>query len=184
MHTIRVTLSLESPVLRDKINDLLGNTGWAEVCSPRDLTAGVTVLDARAAVRVVPRSATVAVLDSPDGSLLESLVHAGVSGLVLADDPVEDFARAVRDVHRFGGWISPRLTGLVFGMLPVLRPAGPALTAREREALRLLADGRENAEIAAAMFITVSAVKYHVSNLLRKFDCKDRTQLVAQVWCR
>ena len=47
--------------------------------------------------------------------------------------------------------------------------------------LRLVAEGRENAEIAAAMFITVSAVKYHVSNLLRKFGCRDRTQLVSRL---
>ncbi|SDJ02365.1 regulatory protein, luxR family [Lentzea albidocapillata subsp. violacea] len=166
MRTIRVALSLRSALLVDKITTRLSALEWAVVATPAD----VAVVDAGAATG----PGTVAVL--PSVGPVEELVRAGVTGLVLADDPVDDIVRAVHDVHRFGGWVSPRLVSC---LLPGLPPV--ALTVREREALRLLADGRENAEIAAAMFITVSAVKYHVSNLLRKFGCRDRTQLVSRL---
>ncbi|MFI6096542.1 LuxR C-terminal-related transcriptional regulator [Lentzea sp. NPDC051213] len=166
MRTIHVALSLCSALLTNKISVRLGFEPWAAIGGPAD----VTVVDARDAVG--PR--TVAVLSSPGA--VAGLVRSGVTGLVLADDPVDDIVRAVHDVHRFGGWVSPRL---VSALLPGPPPA--SLTGRERETLRLLADGHENAEIAAAMFITVGAVKYHVSNLLRKFGCRDRTQLVSRL---
>ncbi|HUQ61989.1 response regulator transcription factor [Lentzea sp.] len=166
MRQIHVVLSLRSTLLTEKVATRLTAVPWARPGAPAD----VSVVDETGAAG--PR--TVAVLSSPDA--VEGLVRIGVTGLVLADDPVEDVVRAIHDVHRFGGWISPRL---VPSLLPGPPPA--SLTSRERETLRMLAEGWENAEIAAAMFITVSAVKYHVSNLLRKFGCRDRTQLVSRL---
>lgn len=166
VRTIHVSLSLRSTLLADRISSRLTTVPWAGAGTPAD----VIVTDASRAAG--PR--TVAVLPSFDA--VEALVRLGVTGLVLADDPPDDIVRAVHDVHRFGGWVSPRL---VSSLLPGPPPA--SLTVRERETLRLVAEGRENAEIAAAMFITVSAVKYHVSNLLRKFGCRDRTQLVSRL---
>lgn len=166
MRKIHVALSLRSALLADQISSRLAALSWAAPGTPAD----VTVTDAADAVG--PR--TVAVL--PFVHAVDDLVRAGVTGLVLADDPLDDVVRAIHDVHRFGGWVSPRL---VSSLLPPPPPA--SLTGRERETLRLVAEGRENAEIAAAMFITVSAVKYHVSNLLRKFGCRDRTQLVSRL---
>ncbi|MGW6929069.1 helix-turn-helix transcriptional regulator [Lentzea sp. NPDC054927] len=166
MRKIHVALSLHSALLADKISSRLAALPWAAPGTPAD----VTVADASTASG--PR--TVAVL--PFAGAVDGLVRAGVTGLVLADDPLDDIVRAIHDVHRFGGWVSPRL---VSSLLPTPPPA--SLTDREREALRLVAEGWENAEIATAMFITVSAVKYHVSNLLRKFGCRDRTQLVSRL---
>ncbi|WP_052685537.1 helix-turn-helix transcriptional regulator [Lentzea aerocolonigenes] len=171
MRTIHVALSLHSALLANKITSRLAAVPWAAPGAPAD----VTVTDAADAIVTAARGPrTVAVLRSPDA--VEGLVQAGVTGLVLADDPLDDIVRAIHDVHAFGGWVSPRL---VSSLLPPPPPA--SLTLRERETLRLLAEGSENAEIAAAMFITVSAVKFHVSNLLRKFGCRDRTQLVSRL---
>ncbi|GHH29051.1 helix-turn-helix transcriptional regulator [Lentzea cavernae] len=166
MRTIHVSLSLRSALLAEKISSRLAAAPWAVPGAPAD----VLVTDSGAAAG----PGTVAVLSSFEA--VDGLVRLGVTGLVLADDPPDDIVRAVHDVHRYGGWVSPRL---VSSLLPDPPPA--SLTVRERETLRLVAEGRENAEIAAAMFITVSAVKYHVSNLLRKFGCRDRTQLVSRL---
>jgi DNA-binding CsgD family transcriptional regulator len=61
-----------------------------------------------------------------------------------------------------------------------LDPAKAAgLTAREREVLALVAEGRSNRQIAEALFISRSTVKYHVASLLNKLDADTRAQLVA-----
>ena len=51
------------------------------------------------------------------------------------------------------------------------------LSAREREVLRMVIDNRSNGEIAEALFITESTVKYHVRNVLQKAGCKNRGEL-------
>jgi DNA-binding CsgD family transcriptional regulator len=60
-------------------------------------------------------------------------------------------------------------------------PAGPlsALTSREREVLRLVAEGRNNREIAAVLFISPKTASVHVSNILAKLDVSSRTQAAA-----
>jgi DNA-binding NarL/FixJ family response regulator len=183
---IRVANAIRGPGVRDRLDRLVAGLSWAELCA-----VGVAALDlifadaGNTMPKPAGRSAVVAVLGRPDGDLLDAAIRFGARGLILADDPMEDFRRAIHDVVRRGGWISPRLTSQLLARLPIGVPAEPAwltlLTVRERQALRLLAEGRENAEIAATLYISVSAVKYHVSNILRKLDCRDRTQLVVHL---
>ena len=51
------------------------------------------------------------------------------------------------------------------------------LSSREREVVRMVLDGHPNGEIAEALFITESTVKYHVRNVLQKVGCKNRAEL-------
>jgi DNA-binding NarL/FixJ family response regulator len=68
-----------------------------------------------------------------------------------------------------------------FGASGRAAPAGPlaALTSREREVLRLVADGRNNREIAATLFISPKTASVHVSNILAKLEVSSRTQAAA-----
>ncbi len=59
---------------------------------------------------------------------------------------------------------------------------GPALTARERDVLLLISDGRSNAEIAKALFLSEATVKSHLRSILTKLGLKSRTEIVAHAW--
>lgn len=172
--SIRVANATRDIRVRVKIDLMIGDLPGARPC-PRGEILFVDAGD------VVPAGkCAVVVFARPEGDLLDAAIRVGARGLIMADDPVEDFRRAVRDVAGGGGWISPRLSRPLLARVPRGVTTLPeSLTARELQTLKLLVKGRENAEIAATMFVSVSGVKYHVSNILRKFGCRDRTQLVA-----
>lgn len=59
---------------------------------------------------------------------------------------------------------------------------GPALTARERDVLLLISDGKSNAEIARALFLSEATVKSHLRSILSKLGLKSRTEIAAYAW--
>ncbi len=59
---------------------------------------------------------------------------------------------------------------------------GPKLTARERDVLLLVSDGKSNADIAAALFLSEATVKSHLRSILTKLGLKSRTEIVAHAW--
>ncbi len=110
-------------------------------------------------------------------------LRAGASGFVLKDDPAEQLIAAVRTVAAGEALLSPAITKRVierFVSLP--RPAPPKewgeLTAREREILRLVAQGLSNAEIAGELYISGTTVKTHITHILQKLGLRDRVQAV------
>lgn len=120
----------------------------------------------------------------PDEYIYRAL-KAGASGFVLKDIPPEELVAAVRTVAAGGAMLSPditrRLIGRFAGQLGAATEFAERLdrlTAREREVLRSLADGKSNVEIAEALFIGASTVKTHVSSLLSKLGLRDRAQAV------
>jgi DNA-binding CsgD family transcriptional regulator len=62
------------------------------------------------------------------------------------------------------------------------REEAPALTARERDVLLLVSDGKSNAEIATALFLSEATVKSHLRSILTKLGLKSRTEIVAHAW--
>jgi DNA-binding NarL/FixJ family response regulator len=110
-------------------------------------------------------------------------LSAGASGFVLKDDPPEQLIAAIRTVAAGDALLSPAVTKRVierFTRIP--RPEPPKaideLTAREREILRLIADGLSNAEIGKELYIGETTVKTHVTHILQKLDLRDRVQAV------
>jgi DNA-binding NarL/FixJ family response regulator len=120
----------------------------------------------------------------PDEYVYRAL-KAGASGFVLKDIPPEALVTAVRTVAAGGAMLDPaitrRLIGRFAGQLSTERDLAERLerlTARERQVLQSLADGRSNVEIADALFIGPATVKSHVSSLLSKLGLRDRAQAV------
>jgi DNA-binding NarL/FixJ family response regulator len=118
-----------------------------------------------------------------DEYVLDAL-RAGASGFLLKDVSAGELGVAVRVVAGGDALLSPRVTRRLlerFEHMPGVAKPPPGwseLTEREREVFELVADGRSNGEIGAALFLSEATVKTHVGRLLRKLDARDRVQLV------
>jgi DNA-binding NarL/FixJ family response regulator len=112
-------------------------------------------------------------------------LRAGASGFLLKDTRPRELLHAIEVVAAGDALIAPRITRRLIAEFAARRdPTQPStaladLTDREREILRLVAQGLSNAEIAGRLVISPLTVKTHVSNVLRKLDCRDRAALVA-----
>jgi DNA-binding NarL/FixJ family response regulator len=109
--------------------------------------------------------------------LLRESLDAGVRGFVLKEAPLADLARAMRIVAAGGTYIDPALASVLAGA-EVDRL--PALTKREREILRLLADGMRNEQVGQQLSISPLTVRTHVKNAMSKLEADTRTEAVAR----
>ena len=116
-------------------------------------------------------------------------LRAGASGFLLKDAPPAELVNGIRTVARGEALLAPAVTRHLIGHYAEhLRPAESArparedvvraLTPRELEVLRQLAEGLSNAEIAAELYITPETVKTYVSRILAKLALRDRVQAV------
>jgi DNA-binding NarL/FixJ family response regulator len=117
-----------------------------------------------------------------DQYIYEAL-KAGASGFVLKDDPPEQLIAAIHTVAAGDALLSPAVTKRVIKQFthihrPTPLPELDELTAREREILRLIAEGLSNAEIGERLYISETTVKTHVTHVFRKLNLRDRVQAV------
>lgn len=113
-------------------------------------------------------------------------VQAGASSYLLKDVSPDELVGAIRAVHRGQASLHPDIARKLMDAIrikpqsdakrEVATPA-MALTERERDVVRLVAQGRSNQEIAQILVISDKTVKTHVSNILSKLNLEDRTQL-------
>ena len=109
---------------------------------------------------------------------------AGASGFLLKRSRPQQIVDAVRVVARGDSLLFPaavRRLAAAYGPARERLP-GVRLTERQGEALRLMADGRSNAEIAADLVLGLETVKTHVGNVLTKLGVRDRTQAVVAAY--
>jgi DNA-binding NarL/FixJ family response regulator len=110
---------------------------------------------------------------------------AGASGFLLKDAGAERLFDAVRVVAAGDALLAPAVTRRLIAEFARTRPRLPrrpeqleALTPRETDVLRLIAQGLSNMEIAARLVLSDETVKTHVSHVLGKLGLRDRTQAV------
>ncbi|GAA1680074.1 response regulator transcription factor [Glycomyces endophyticus] len=140
--------------------------------------AGATVTD--------PVKVLVVTTFNLDEYVYEAL-RAGASGFLLKDAPPVQLLQGIRTVATGAALLDPEVTRALVGryaarIRPTEAPAGPPLTPRELEVLRLIADGRSNGEIAAALVISPETVKTFVSRILAKLGLRDRVQAVVYAY--
>lgn len=133
---------------------------------------------ARRARRSTPGTAILLYTGYGDRALLTEALDAGVRGFVLKEAPMDDLLRAVHAVAGGGAYVDPVLAGTLAASSA--GAALPQLTHRERDVLRLLADGLSNEEIGKRLFISAETVRTHVRKAMDKLDADTRTQAVAR----
>jgi DNA-binding NarL/FixJ family response regulator len=111
-------------------------------------------------------------------------MKTGASGFLLKTVPARELAAAVRGIASGNILVSPEITRRLIREF-VARPRqleasrlAPPLTNREREVLRLIAQGFSNGEIAESLSLTEATIKTHVNRILAKLGVRDRVQAV------
>jgi DNA-binding NarL/FixJ family response regulator len=133
---------------------------------------------AKRAQRSAPDTAILLYTGYGDRALLTDALDAGIRGFVLKEAPMDDLLRAVQTVARGGTYVDPVLAGTLAATS--VGKELPELTPRERDVLRLLADGLANEEIGKRLFISAETVRTHVRKAMEKLDADTRTQAVAR----
>jgi DNA-binding NarL/FixJ family response regulator len=126
--------------------------------------------------RTTPETAVILYTAYGDRALLSEALDAGVRGFVLKEAPLQDLTRAVDMVSGGAVYVDPVLAGV---LASAESERLPQLTKREREVLRLLADGLSNEEIGKRLFLSPETVRTHVLKAMRSLEADTRTQAVA-----
>lgn len=174
--------------------DVVGEaaTGREAIDRARVLRPDVVLLDVRmpvmdgvsAAAHLAGDAAVLMLTYSDEPGTVTGAIRAGASGyLVHGEFDPGALAEAIRTVHRGGSVVSDDAAATVFAALRA-SPTGPAddqhgLTARERDIIELIVQGRSNQEIADELVIAHKTVKNHISRIYDKLGAGSRTEAVA-----
>ena len=145
------------------------------------LSAGIEYEGLRLVTEIAARHPDVATLVLTtflDDDLVVRAVKAGARGYVVKDVDTTELVRAIQAVSGGGSAFDPRSAAIVLRTVSGDGDSPEALTDREREVLRLLADGLSNKRIGQTLFISESTVKFHIRNIIRKLSVSKRTDAV------
>lgn len=204
---IRVVVADDDPVVRAGLRVLLeagtdlevvgeAADGAQAVAVSRSAQPDVVLMDVRmphidgiaataTLMRLDPGPRVLMLTTFEEDALVARALAAGASGYLLKRSPADLIVRAVRTVASGDVLVlSPQARSLVSRLPadPDLAARLERLTPREAEVLRLVAAGRSNSEIAAALVVSVETVKTHVGTVLTKLDARDRTNAAVLAW--
>ncbi len=168
-------------------------TGQEAIQMAEDLQPDVILMDLQMpaiggleAIRIIngqsPNIHILVVTLFEDDDSVFSALRAGARGYLLKDADEDEMVRAIRSVANNEAIFSPAIANRVlsyFASSPMLpRALFPGLTDREREILKLLAQGDSNAQIAGKLFLSQKTVSNYVSNIFSKLQVADRAQAI------
>lgn len=206
MAKIRILLADDHTLLRQGMRRLLeaeedleivgeAGEGLETIHKAEQLCPDVVVLDyampgltgPQAAVRIKqmePKTKVIVLTMHDDEEYVEEALGAGASGYMLKDAASHELIAAIRAVYRGDTYLSPGVSKkIVTGYLQRTKRPEPKtpyaqLTVREREILRLLAEGHSAKEVSRLLNIQPKTVDAHRSNLMKKLGLHSRTDLI------
>jgi DNA-binding NarL/FixJ family response regulator len=122
-----------------------------------------------------PQTAVIIFTAYSERALLARGLESGARGYVLKEAAHDTLLRAIEKVAAGESYVDPALMPSVLAA----KDREELLTVREREILKLLADGMSNSDVAAKLFISQETVKSHVRHILTKLEADTRTHAVA-----
>ena len=160
----------------------------------RELAPDVVVMDlnmpgmngieaTREITRLAPLTRVlVLTISDQDGDVMDAIL-AGACGYLMKDSSIQDLMQGIRAASVGESLISPHIASKVLQRIRAASVdagggvvARPELSDRETEVLRLIANGKDNAEIARELHISPKTVKNHISNILMKLQIENRIQ--------
>ncbi len=206
MQKIRVLIVDDHAILRDGISALLALAADMDVIGEaengrealdrvRQLAPDVVLMDiampsmdgleaTRRIHKEFPQMKILTLTQYDDREHLLSLLEAGAEGFISKTAASSELASAIRSVYRGDSFLSPSVAKLLLKHYRQGAMAGKGqdpydqLTDREREVLKLLAEGNTSQQIAETLVISPKTVEGHRTNLMAKLDIHNRTDLV------
>jgi DNA-binding NarL/FixJ family response regulator len=200
--TIRILVADDHPVVRDGLVAMLSTqpdfevvgeaaSGTETIEKARQLLPDVILLDLEmpgmdgvAALRewseTCPNVRAIVFTAFDSDERIVGAVQAGAKGYLLKGAPRNEIFNAIRIVSQGGSLLQPVVASRLLQRIakPPDQHDGEALTEREMDVLHLLAQGKTNKEIAAALVISERTVKFHISSILGKLGAGNRTEAV------
>lgn len=134
---------------------------------------------ARQIRRQLPRVKLVFLTMYEDADLVAEAFRAGASGYLLKSSAVPELATAIREVMQGRSYVTPLVTGgLVGSLLGVGQHATTDLTDRQREVLRLLAEGRSMKEVGTVLNLAPRTVAFHKYRMMHQLNVKSTAELI------
>jgi two-component system response regulator NreC len=206
MTKIRVLLTDDHAMVRDGICALLALTGDIEAVGiatngrealemVKELIPDVVLMDiampimdgieaTRRIHKEFPKVKVLALTQYDDKAYVFPVIEAGASGFISKTAASSELATGIRSVHRGDSFLSPSVARfLVEDYQQIASMKGSQdpyeqLTNREREVLKLVAEGHTTQEIATMLVLSPKTVERHKTNLMSKLDIHNRTELV------
>ena len=139
---------------------------------------------ARLIHRDLPDTKLVFLTMHEDEEYVMQALQSGAAGYMLKDTPAGSMLSALREVYGGGQYVSPEVLKRMAGNISFLSADGPivtrgsTLTPREREVVKMLAEGNSVKAIAGRLGLSAKTVEAHKFNLMRKLDIHNKAQLV------
>ncbi len=140
------------------------------------------VMDGVAATRAIrqkePGTQVIALTSFAEEGLVQGALQAGAVGYLMKNTTGIELAAAIRSAHSGRITLSQEATQVLIHSSTQPVVPGEDLTEREREVLKLMVDGLNNAQIAQKLIVSQSTVKYHIANIFSKLGVENRVEAV------
>jgi DNA-binding NarL/FixJ family response regulator len=199
MSTLRILIADDHDVIRRGLKTVLethpgwivcgeAHTGREAVAKSEELKPDVVILDVNMpemsgldAVRkireILPKTETLMLSLEYSDQLVAGCIDAGARGYMIKADAGTQIVSAVEALGNHKPFFTPRVKDAVLGENAVVgdlrdgrRTTRERLTAREREVVRLISEGKHSREVSATLGISVKTVETHRANIMRKLD--------------